>query len=320
MKKLFLKSILYSFLFLLSLEVLVRIFHLAKDNPTRHLDEYKVEKWQPNQQGFSVTGNRKQNFAEYRINQSGYNSYREFLPTKDKIEIAIVGDSFIEGFHQDYYNSIGKKIEKNLSKTEVYEYGYAGYDMADQLHLIHQYERQFDLIDHVVISLTYASDLTRNTYEVVQDRLALESPLNRLFKKSKLLVYSKSIGVFDPLKKLITRLKNFVQFKSQNETKNPNQISTPKNDMNIIYLNNFKNLVTTYGYDKNRFTLLLDARTTSPMFLSFLEENNYSYIDYSQAFEASNHPTSLIYDQHWNDHGREIIAYQISKYLKEKIN
>jgi hypothetical protein len=50
--------------------------------------------------------------SEFHINNSGYNFYRAFTPSKDKVEIALVGDSFVEGFHQNYYNSIGKKTGK----------------------------------------------------------------------------------------------------------------------------------------------------------------------------------------------------------------
>ncbi|MEW7291832.1 hypothetical protein [Aquimarina sp. 2304DJ70-9] len=316
MKKLLKKSILYGFLLIISLEILVRIFYLGKDNPTRYLDQYDVEKWKPNQHGFSVTGNRKQNFSEYKINSSGFNSYREYTPTKDKVEIAIVGDSFIEGFHQDYFNSIGKKVEGLLPKTEVYEYGYAGYDMADQLHLIHKYKEQFDVIDHVVIYIRFSDDLTRNTYTVVKDRLALESPINKTLKKSKLLVYTKSIGVFTPLKQLISRVKGFVKGKTPIKKASRTNKTNHKKDKK--YIDNFKHLTSTYGYDKDRFVLLLDVKATSPLFISYLKENHFDYIDFSKAFEASDQDTTLIYDQHWNNHGRDIIATMISNYLRGK--
>jgi len=216
MKKLVLKSILYSFLILISLEGIVRVFHLAKDTPTRYLDDHKVEKWLPNQNGFSVTGNRRQNFSEYHINASGFNSYREFNPTKEAIEIALVGDSFIEGFHQNYYNSIGKKIEKNLPNIEVYEYGYAGYDFADQLHLVASYKQQFELIDHLILGIKFSNDLTRNEYKVVTGRLNLESPVNKLLKKSKLLVYVNSIGLLDPMQEFAYKLRTLLKPKKLN--------------------------------------------------------------------------------------------------------
>ncbi len=318
MIKLIKKSILYGFFLILALEILVRVFYLGKDNPTRYLDQFSVEKWEPNQHGFSITGNRKQNFSEYRINSSGFNSYREFSPSLNKTEIAIVGDSFIEGFHQDYYNSIGKKIENLLPNIEVYEYGYAGYDMADQLHLIYQYKEQFELVDHVVINLEFSTDLTRSEYGVIRDRLALESRTNKLLKKSKLLVYSKSIGVLDPIKRFVSG--SIIFFK---QLLNKSEINTNKTKAIALkkenkYIDNFKSLVSHYGYDKDRFVLLLDTKTTSPLFLSYLNRNNFEYLDFSKAFETSDTPTTLIYDKHWNNHGRSLIAHLITEYIRKK--
>ncbi|WP_103864242.1 hypothetical protein [Aquimarina sp. I32.4] len=320
MKKLIIKSIIYMVLILFTLEGLTRIFYLAKDTPTRFLDEYKVEKWQPNQNGFSVTGNRRQNFSEYHINASGYNSYREFTPTKDKVEIALVGDSFIEGFHQNYYNSIGKKIEKTLPEIEVYEYGYAGYDFADQLHLIHSYSNQFDAIDHVILGIKFSNDLTRSEYSVIKERLALESPINNLLKKSKLLVYCKSIGILTPLQKLTSGLINLFNTPQEAIAITPESAIRIKNKKEDEYLSNFKKLVSKYGFDKKRFTLLLDTRITSPFFLSYLQQNKFKYIDFASSFEVSKSPTSLIYDKHWNNHGRGIITSLIVEYYNNLQN
>ena len=250
MKKLVIKTAIYFFLMLLVLEVIVRVFHLGKDTPARFLDTYEVEKWKPNQNGFSVTGNRRQNFSEYHINASGYNSYREFTPTKDKIEVALVGDSFIEGFHQDYYNSIGKKIENKIPKIEVYEYGYAGYDFADQLHLVNAYKEQFDLIDHVILGIKFSNDLTRGEYNVIKERLNLESPINRLLKKSKLLVYCKSIGILDPPQKLIYRIRKTLRPEQQNNGIDKTEALWIQRENEKKYLENFKSLVSKYGFDK----------------------------------------------------------------------
>ncbi|MGY3794349.1 hypothetical protein [Aquimarina sp. 433] len=317
MKKLILKSALYFFLILISLEVLVRVFHLGKDTPTRILDENNVEKWLPNQQGFSVTGNRRQNFSEFYINNSGYNSYREFIPTMDKVEVALVGDSFIEGFHQNYYNSIGKKIEKSIPEIEVYEYGYAGYDFADQLHLVNAYQEQFNAIDHVILGIKFSNDLTRGTYKVVQGRLALESPMNRLLKKSKLLVYCKSIGILDPPQMLLYRLKSLLKPPTPTNEISDKEKQEALQKKEEQYLTNFKSLVNTYGFDKTRYTLLLDSKITSDYFIAYLDREGFNYIDFADYFAKSKKPTTLIYDRHWNDHGRELIAKSISDYLKK---
>ncbi len=320
MKKLILKSMLYMFLILILLELLVRVFYLGKDTPSRFLDEYQVEKWVPNQQGISVTGNRRQNFSKYYINKSGYNSYREFTPTKDKIEIAIVGDSYIQGFHQDYHNSIGKKIEKIIPEVEVYEYGYAGYDFADQLHLIYSYKKQFELIDHVILGIKFSNDLTRGEYKVIQERLQLESSMNRLLRKSKLLVYCKSIGILDPPKQLVRRVLSILKPAKAPSAKNKKEDQKQKIEKDNKNLENFKSLINKYGYNKKRNVLLLDTRITSPLFMDYLKKNGFKYIDFSQKFENSKKATTLVYDRHWNNRGRDLIAKTISEYLTPYIS
>ncbi len=315
MKKLFLKTTLYIVLILISLEGVVRIFHLAKDNPARYIDKHKVEKWVPNQEGYSVTGNRRQNFSKFYINNSGYNSYREFTPSKEKTEIALVGDSFIEGFHQHYYNSIGKKIENRLEGVEVYEYGYAGYDLADQLHLIQAYKDEFDLIDHVVLGFKFENDLTRDQYHVVKDRMQLESPLYKNLRRIKLLVYAQNIGILDPVRNVVSRI--LMLGKKSNNTK---KVATQKEieEQQLKYLENFKSLIDIYDFDKARFVFLLDSNKTPGVFLDYLDHNGLKYIDTYHELSKSKTPTTLIYDRHWNNHGRNIIASLIVENYKLK--
>ncbi len=315
MKKLFLKCLLYGVLMILALELWVRALHLSKDNPVRFIDDKKVEKWYPNQDGHSVTGNRRQNFSEYHINNTGFNSYREFKPTADKEEIALVGDSFIEGFHINYYNSTGKKIEIKLPGVEVYEYGYAGYDMADQLHLIHAYKEKFDLIDHVILGIKFNNDLNRGTYAPIAARMKFEQPMYRLLRQSKLLVYAQNIGALDPAKNMVTSLLSFGKKKKKSKKQLTDE-DILKQDQQ--YLENLKSLIRQYGFDKERFAFLLDSRVTSPIFLDYLEEEGIKYIDFADEFEKAKRPTTLIYDKHWNNYGRRLIANAITKYIKEQ--
>ena len=316
MKKLFLKLFVYAIFIVIVLEVLVRVLHLTKDYPVRFIDERGVERWLPNQEGYSVTGNRRQNFSKFNINEFGFNSYREFSPSKDKVELALVGDSFIEGFHQDYYNSIGKKIEKKLKGVEVYEFGYAGYDLADQLHLIHQYQSLFDLIDYVVIGFKFEDDLTRGEYGVLKERMKLESPMYRSMRRIKLLVYLQNIGAFSAAKKMTKTILSLGQ---------NNALIQEKEDLNTIqkryskYIKNFKSLVDSYGYDKTRFVLLLDKENTPELFLDFLDKNTYNYIDFGKQINQSKIPATLIYDQHWNNHGRTLIANLISCSISKEL-
>lgn len=313
MKKFILKIILYTIVIVLGLELLVRIFHFHKDRPIRYLDEYNVEKWVPNQNGIWVTGNRRMNVGHYKINDFGYNSiYKEFKPNPKEKQIALVGDSFIQGFHQDYQYSIGQKLENLLNKRyKVLEFGYAGWDLADQLHMIKAYNHLFEDIEHVIIYMEFTTDLDRDRY-IVSDRFALDTPLNRFLKKIKTVVYLRDIGLMDPVTQLADNIKYTLKGK---KSPGPFSIKDTKKE-NLSKLNNFKKLIQTYGFDKEKNVLLLDFSMCPQEFLDYLEKNSFKTIDFHSTFRESKIPPTLIYDQHWNNHGRNIVAELIKDYLK----
>lgn len=315
MKALIFKTFFYFILIIIVLECYVRIFHLYTEVPVRYIDEVGVEKSLSNQTGYAVTGNRRQNYSEYHINSFGFNSYREFSPSKDKIEVALVGDSFIEGMHQDYYDSTGKKIEDKLVGVDVYEYGYAGYDLANQLYLLKAYKDDFEKIDHVIFYIKYANDFDNAIYKQNHQRIAmLKSPLFKLRDSFKLLSYASSIGVVDPIKDLAIKIMN----RGRKISKISN--TGKQTDKDLEKIQNFEALVSAYGFDKSKMSFLLNSATTSQLFLDYCKSHDYHIIDFADTFIKSEKPTTLIYDMHWNNHGRELISLKISNYLKKKLN
>ena len=320
MKKFILKSGLYIILILLLLEGLVRIFHLYTEDPPRYIDEYGVEKRMPNQKGYAVTGNRNQNFSKFSINKAGFNSYREFEPTADTYEVALVGDSFIEGFHQDYDTSIGKRVEEKLGDVHVLKYGYAGYDFANQMHLVHAYAEDFELIDEIILYMNYKNDLGRGKYEPNYARInMLSSTLFKIRDNIKLLSYGSKIGIVEPLKKLAQGGNAFTDtndaYKNNALEEDDEAKQKAKDDE---YIDNFRSLIRLYGLDKSKTAILLDSRTTSFRFLDFLNEKGIRYIDFAERFKQSDKPTNLIYDLHWNSHGRELISEEIAAYISKQ--
>ncbi|MCV6628457.1 MAG: hypothetical protein OIF50_01215 [Flavobacteriaceae bacterium] len=299
------KMVLYAVLIFLVLEALVRIFHLYDDEPTWYLDKKdNTYKWVPGQEGYAVYGNRRQSFTKYHINTEGYNSYRDFAPTEDKVEVAIMGDSFIEGFHQNYFNSIGKKIESKLPHLEVYEYGHSSFDFADQAYLVYSNKEVFKKVDHLIFEIKFRNDFQRSEYSVAPRTVVFP-----LLRKSKLLKYMLDIGMVDPVKKTLRKLNIVGQV----------PYSPPKDiqDLDSLYLSNFKKLHKMYEIDKSKSCFLLDSRQTAQIFLDYLDEEGIAYIDYGKVFEENKkRPTTLVYDRHWNNYGRQLVANEIYKYLE----
>ncbi|RKN79771.1 hypothetical protein [Ulvibacterium marinum] len=319
MKKFVLKSVVYLGLILLALELLVRAFHLHADDPPKMIDEFGVEKRVPGSKGHYVKGNRRQHFTHFSINGSGFNSYREFEPSEDKYEVALVGDSFIEGFHQDYDNSLGKKIEDRLPKVEVFEYGYTGATMAYQMHLVDAYRDRFDKIDKVILYMKFRNDFDsrkhRADYELV--RMLKTLPF-RIRENCKLWVYGSNYGMTLPIKNIagaIWKGLNFIRGRDHGD------VAVPEMGVSSVTerIDNFKKLIATYGWHTEKTILLLDSRVTDGRFLDFCDENGIRYLDFSEVFQNAKAPVTLVYDKHWNDYGRELIAEVIADYLQKEV-
>lgn len=313
MKKLIFKIVLYSFLITICLEVFVRVFHLYFEYPLVEITEDNILNYKPDQRGYYVVGNRRMNFAKYEINKNGFNSYREFKPTENNFEVALIGDSFIEGLHQNYHNSIGSKIENNLeNKVSVFEYGFSGYDLADQLHLIQQYEDDMAVIDLIVIYLNFSNDVKRDEYEPDQGRAAIdENPLFKIKREVKLLSYMHGIGLLDPI---INPILN-----RQNQGAEKQASNGESQNLEKEYLENFKNLIQKYPIDKDKTIFLIDQSKTSMLFTQFCDDNEIKYLDFGDELNQSNRRTTLVFDKHWNNHGRNIIASVISDFILKRL-
>ncbi len=314
MKKLFLKTIVYLALIAIALEIFVRVFHLYFEYPNVEITEDNILNYKPGQRGYYVVGNRRMNHAEYVINDSGFNSYREFRPTKDGFEVALIGDSFIEGLHQNYNNSIGNKVEHELNnKIEVFEYGFSGYDLADQLHLIDAYKKDMELIDMVIIYLKFSNDIKRDNFTPNQGREAVDrNPVFRVKREVKLLSYMHGIGILDPI---INPLMGRKEDKKAPKNLLPDEILEQEKK----YLENFETLIQTYPFDKTKTVFLIDQAKTSELFTDYCDANQIKYLDFGKRMKQSKRRTTLVYDKHWNNHGRNIMASVISEYIENKL-
>lgn len=312
MKKFLGKILLYGVLMALVMEVLVRAFQLYFQYPVVTLDENQIVHYIPGQQGIFNTGNRRMNTARYRINQAGFNSFREFEPTRGDFEVALIGDSFIEGLHQDFDNSIGKMIELGLDgRAKVFEYGFSGYDLADQLHLMHQLREEMKRIDLVFIYLNFDDDITRDHY-TVNTRASLENNIAfKIKREMKLLSFLNGIGLMAPLLDLPSDIRKALTGEKPDQRYFDPQVQYGQ------YIENLDALLRTYPIDRDKSVFLLDESITDGSFMEYCRSNGYSYLDFGRPLRESTENTVLKFDpiKHWNDHGRSIMAEGIIDYM-----
>ena len=151
----FIKSIL---LFLIFAELLVRILGFAGHTvPNAYIDgEYRLK---PNATGIWTKGTSAEIKSRYNINNQGFNSNINYsFEDTSKIYVALIGDSYIEGFHSSVDLSIGRRVEKYLPehRIEIHEYGISGWNAWNYLEIANEI---YDNYQYIYI-LTTDKDLT----------------------------------------------------------------------------------------------------------------------------------------------------------------
>ena len=134
------------------LEIILRSFGLSGDTmPTFIVNEDLVNK--PYAEGTYIKGGLAEIKGHYVINSQGFNSLKDYSKLADnKISIAIIGDSFIEGLQVDVEKSIGRLLEEQMESIEVHEYGRSGSNIVDYGLLYKKYIK--GKYDFVFVNLT----------------------------------------------------------------------------------------------------------------------------------------------------------------------
>jgi len=132
MKKFLINTFGWLFVVILISELTIRIFGLAaKTMPTKNINgDYLYE---PGKSGYWVRGGLREVYNYYEINDQGYNSIINYNSlNNDNLNIALIGDSYIQGFQSDVRHSVGRQLEYILGDSVVvHEYGKAGSNIVD---------------------------------------------------------------------------------------------------------------------------------------------------------------------------------------------
>jgi hypothetical protein len=123
------------------LEVILRIFQLSSHVP----EEANVNgdrMMRPGIEGIWVSGGLGEIRGHYVINDQGWNSVVDYRdPDTSKVRVAIIGDSYIEGFHVDAEQSVGRLLEGISPEYQVREYGKSGANVADYARIYEKWVR-----------------------------------------------------------------------------------------------------------------------------------------------------------------------------------
>ncbi|MHC4872445.1 MAG: SGNH/GDSL hydrolase family protein [Planctomycetota bacterium] len=101
-------------------------------------------------QGYHTTGPFCKIPGKWKINNEGWNSGYEYKRNKTPgiKRIAVIGDSFVEGFNVDYDERLGEVLQDNLNdveqKYEVYSFGFSGAPLSQYLNMSRYVREVFD--------------------------------------------------------------------------------------------------------------------------------------------------------------------------------
>lgn len=294
MKKFIIYIISTVFAYLILLEVTTRVFDLSgHTEPEINLNNNRLLK--PNSEGIWVNGGKGEIVGHYKINEQGFNSLKDYSTLdKDKLSIAIIGDSYIEGFHVDVENSIGRLLEAETQHAvEVHEYAKSGGNIVDFSLMFKQwiknkYDYTFILVTSDDLSAKHAAFMGKG------NSIPQQSVGREIYNK---LSFMRYLNINHELNYKLRKVFSF-SFSSPFSTVHQ-QKSVSSKFINASAIKEFDaNCVILYEKGRLDTTLLSDYELPCVAIVP-----KYKRIDFG-------------FDSHWNINGRKNCALTIKNYIE----
>jgi lysophospholipase L1-like esterase len=335
----------------LILELVFRFALPACDSPNYTFDEtYKVLKYDAttNTHGLYTRGRECVRMGKWSVNNEGWNSPIDYVPTKSKKRIAIIGDSFVEAFQVDNDKNFARLAANNLKNSEVYSFGISGAMLTQYLQMARYVNKKFDpdvLVFNIVHndfdeSITkYSKQLFYNTVSI-KDTTCIEKGADSYYTTSKSVWLKKSALVrylvnninIESLSKHKVAPKKGADSVIYNSNANVGQVTRCKDSISIMLHYVMQQMKQTFG--NKRVIFIMDAPRFD-IYAGTLKESNiiflnrmlseaatgegYEVIDLTDMFEKDYNAHHKIFnfpaDGHWNEYGHQLVADTLSKYL-----
>ena len=277
----FIKSIL---LFLILAELLVRILGFAGHTvPNTYIDgEYRLK---PNATGIWTKGTSAEIKSRYNINNQGFNSNINYsFEDTSKIYIALIGDSYIEGFHSSVDLSIGRRVEKYLPehRIEVHEYGISGWNAWNYLKIAKEICDKYQIVYILITDKDLTGGIPSNAKIAGKP-----STIRKIYNLSHFLRYMN-------INRGITRSLQRLGPKRMVPPTKSRKDHIPEYSLLSLYPKN-----CIFLYEKDKFSY---------------HNEKVSTIEINHLLKPTNFGKQ---DSHWNDKGRQNCARTIAKSIQE---
>ena len=293
-------------LVVLILEVTLRVFNLAaKTMPTVNLDNDYV--FEPNSSGVWIRGGLGELKNYYQINNQGYNSIVNYDSLNSQnLNIAIIGDSYIQGFQSDVRKSIGRQLELLLdsSKTTVHEFGRAGANIVDY-QLVYEKLIQSRDYDYVFILAT-DKDMKNEkaSYMGRGNRVPKKTISRKVYDNFYLLRY------FNINQGLGTHFNNLISNGPESIDRIQNKAIVKPSTKEEYLKSNNKTVINKLS---NNIIFLHEDDKLSEF---FIENFDFNFVKINHKFKPYTHG----FDSHWNETGRYNCARSMYNFILENQN
>ncbi|WP_298499317.1 hypothetical protein [uncultured Algibacter sp.] len=305
MKK-FIKNLFFFFLFTILIgELIIRFTHAVTDLPQRTIDEYGIQKYYPNQNGYWKGGGHK-----WVVNKLGWPGE---LPKSYTNLITILGDSYIENFmnpnecHQSFL------LKERLKNYNFIEAGRSGVSFIEAMEI----SKQFDSLNPKT-ELIYVNN--NDFYESISS-ISPAADITQLNVEKEKIVFGqmKSPG----LKKILYSWKLLYYFYNRfplnfsRENKKNKSIEKTKDIGSFNYKNEIISLLEYINKNYNIKNKIIVFHPKSELeIINLCKEAGFKFIVLNSDNDKS---WSFEHDSHWTCYGHNQAAEQIANYLKENV-
>lgn len=158
-------------------EAISRIFELKTENINFIIeDDAGFNSNKPNSTGTFVFGKPPSLYKrKFRFNDAGFNSsldLNQFNPKK--INVAFLGDSYVESFHSDFFESFSSILMEKDTLIQSYNFGISGFAIEDFIWIYNKYNLiEFDYVFLLIGKNDFTTHKNRKKYNPQKEKLRI---------------------------------------------------------------------------------------------------------------------------------------------------
>ena len=300
MKKFILRLFFLTATLFLIFEILIRIFKLTNDVPSRRIDDVGLQSFIPLQKGI-YENNR------WEVNEYGF--LGQSPKKKLKNSILIIGDSMIENIMNPNSCHLDVILNKSFkNKINFFEVGRSGMTLIESL----EFNKKYKSLLNPIFSIIYVNqnDIEESISNLYRhkDRLQINLKTSKLepveikYEKLKYILYNLKSLYYLYMKGFFSNIRLF-----KDPFKSINRLVLNEN-FNKRYLEDFFSIIKT-NYQLENIFFLIDKKEKT--YVDNFQKNKLNIISFS-----SNQNWLNKKDFHWNCFGNREVSKIIKKHLK----